>query len=43
MFVSRFDALLVLLLDLVLVVLRYRLLRTTFAVSVTTVCLSVLL
>ena len=43
MSVSRFDALLVLLLDLVLVVLRYHLLRTTFAVSVTTVCLSVLL
>ena len=43
MSVSRFDALLVLLLDLILVVLRYRLLRTTFAVSATTVCLSVLL
>ena len=43
MSVSRFDALLVLLLDLVLVVLRYRLLRTTFVVNVTMVCLSVLL
>ena len=43
MSVSRFDALLVLLLDFILVVLRYHLLRTTFAVSVTMVCLSVLL
>ena len=43
MSVSRFDVLLILLLDLDLVVLRYCLLRTTFAVSVTTVSLSVLL
>ena len=43
MSVSHFDALLVLLLDLVLVVLRYRLLRTIFVVSVTMVCLSMLL